>query len=125
MGKQLCSRDLRSMYTASRSSKIHLSALYRLTLFCLLQYGPVTECMFIQSCKIMYLICSDPGTFRNPAEQCTLGILEHVHGLNLISFVETDCTLQTVQLDCSMMCSLLYLALQLKVQACALQHSNV
>ncbi len=34
----------------------------------------------------MYLICSDLGTFRNPAEQCTRGILEHVAGLNLPSF---------------------------------------
>jgi len=67
----------------------------------------------------LHLIHCYPGTVRNPAEQCTLGIPERVAGLNLPSFVETDCTW-----ECSMMCSLLYLALQLEVQACPLQHSS-
>ena len=62
---------------------MHLNALCRLTLFCLLQYRPVTECLLIQLCQTMYLSCSDPGTFGNPAEQCTLGNPEHVAQSNL------------------------------------------
>ncbi len=66
---------------------MHFSALCRLTMFCVLQYRPVTECLFIQLCKTIYLICSDPGTLKNQAKllQCTLGSPERVAGLNLPS----------------------------------------
>ncbi len=64
---------------------MHFSALCRLTLFCSLQYRPVTEYLFIQLCQTMCLSCSDPGTLKNHAEQCTLGSPERGVGLNLPS----------------------------------------